>query len=71
MEQIFIGVDSHRSTLAAAAIDPIGRVLATVEVDNDPKGHECLLDWRHQLKGTVRIGIESSGNYGRRTFRGS
>jgi transposase len=64
MQQISVGVDSHRSTLAAAAIDPIGRVLGVLEVDNDPRGHQGLLDWSRQLQGQVRIGIESSGNYG-------
>lgn len=64
MQDIFIGVDSHRSTLAAAAIDPIGRVLEVAEFDNDPKGHRALLAWRRCLEGGVRIGIESSGNYG-------
>lgn len=64
MQEFFIGVDSHRSTLAAAAIDPIGRVLQVAEFDNDPKGHRRLLSWRQRLEGEVRIGIESSGNYG-------
>jgi transposase len=64
MQEIFIGVDSHLSTLAAAAIDPIGRVLDTGEFDNAPDGHRGFIEWRRQLSGTVRIGIESSGNYG-------
>jgi transposase len=64
MQEIFIGVDSHRSTLAAAAIDPIGRVLEVAQFDNDPKGHRRLLSWRRCHEGEVRIGIESSGNYG-------
>lgn len=64
MQEISVGVDSHRSTLAAAAIDPIGRVLATIEVANDPEGHRRFIGWRQQLDGDVKIGIESSGNYG-------
>jgi len=64
MQEIFIGVDSHRSTLAAAAIDPIGRVLDAAEFDNDARGHRTLLAWRRRFEGEVRIGIESSGNYG-------
>jgi transposase len=64
MQEMFIGVDSHRSTLAAAAIDPVGRVLEVAQFDNDPKGHRDLLSWRRQLEGDTRIGIESSGNYG-------
>lgn len=64
MQEISVGVDSHLSTLAAAAIDPIGRVLATIEVANDPEGHRSFTRWREQLEGDVKIGIESSGNYG-------
>ena len=64
MQEISVGVDSHRSTLAAAAIDPIGLVLATIEVANDPEGHRRFIGCRKQLEGDVKIGIESSGNYG-------
>lgn len=64
MADRFIGVDSHRSTPAAAVIDPVGRVLDVAEFDNDPAGHRRLLAWRKGHGGDVRIGIESSGNYG-------
>jgi len=64
MQEIYIGIDSHRSTLTAAAIDAIGRVLDVAEFHNDPQGHRRLLTWRQRLDGGVRIGIESSGNYG-------
>lgn len=64
MADRFIGVDSHRSTLAAAVIDPVGRVLDVAEFDNDPGGHRRFLAWRKAHDAEVRIGIESSGNYG-------
>jgi transposase len=64
MTEVFIGVHSHRSTLAAAAVDGVGRILGVSEFDNDPKGHSKFVSWRAGMNGEIRIGIESSGNYG-------
>lgn len=64
MSEVFIGVDSHRSTLAAAAVDGVGKVLDAREFENDPRGHRRFVSWRQSTKGGARIGIESSGNYG-------
>jgi transposase len=64
MSEVFIGVDSHRSTLAAAAVDGVGKVVDVAEFENDPKGHRQFMLWRQRIQGEARIGIESSGNYG-------
>lgn len=45
MELITIGIDGHKSTLAACAVDLLGRRLATAEVPNDPAGHAELRAW--------------------------
>jgi len=37
-----IGVDSHKASLAAAAVDPLGRVIVAQEFPNSPEGHEAL-----------------------------
>src|SRR5919199_2519624 len=42
---VAIGVDSHKRTLAAAAVDDVGRPLGAVEVNNDAGGHQQLLEW--------------------------
>jgi transposase len=42
-----IGVDTHRDTLAAAAIDPVGGVLAQTSVDAAAAGYRRLLGFAH------------------------
>jgi transposase len=46
------GVDTHRDTLAAAATDPVGGVVAQTSVAADAAGYRSLLDFaRAQLPG--------------------
>lgn len=52
---VAIGVDSHKSTLAAAALDELGRVLATEEFTNDDRAHDV----------TPRVGDRPGGGAGR------
>lgn len=59
-----IGIDSHKATLAAAAVDDVGRILGTREFRNDPKGHAQLSGWVGSFDGFNRVGIECSGSYG-------
>ena len=61
---VAIGIDAHKGTLAAAAVDSIGRVLAETELPNDAAGHKKLLTWIRSQPGTRRVGIEGSGSYG-------
>lgn len=66
---VSIGIDSHKSTLAAAAVDELGRVLSVEEFGNDPGGHDALARWAYGLEHEIRIGIECSGSYGSRLAR--
>jgi GGDEF domain-containing protein len=45
-----IGVDSHNRSLAAAAVDELGRALGGREFPNDPAGHARLLSWVRTLE---------------------
>lgn len=63
---VAIGVDSHKRSIAAAAVDQLGRVLGTREFLNMPRGHTDFLQWARALEGDRRIGIECSGSYGAR-----
>jgi transposase len=59
-----VGVDSHKSSFCAAAIDDRTRTIATREFANTAKEHRAFLRWVKAI-GRVRvIGIEGSGNYG-------
>lgn len=67
--KVAIGIDSHKGSLAAAAVDELGRIQGITEVPNDPQGHRELLEWRASLNGNIRIGIECSGSYGNSVAR--
>jgi transposase len=62
--EVAIGVDAHKATLAAAAVDRLGRVLDAREFPNDPKGHRALLSWIGGHGSARRVGIESSLSFG-------
>ncbi|MGH2513863.1 MAG: IS110 family transposase [Candidatus Limnocylindrales bacterium] len=61
---IAIGIDTHKSSLAASAVDPLGIELASTTVANAPAGHRALLCWLAGLPGERRVGIEGSGGLG-------
>ncbi|MGI8407693.1 MAG: IS110 family transposase [Actinomycetota bacterium] len=66
---VSIGVDSHKSTLSAAAVDELGRVVGVEEFANDPAGHRELARWADALEVELCFGIECSGSYGKALAR--
>jgi transposase len=62
--EVAIGIDSHKGSLTAAAVDALGRVLGVREFRNDPTGHRALLRWVKNQGKPRRIGIEGSLHYG-------
>lgn len=63
MGVVAVGIDSHKSSLAAAAVDELGRVVNQREFDNTRSGHRALLRWIGGF-GAATIGIEGSQSYG-------
>ncbi len=59
-----IGIDSHKSTLATAALDELGRVIGTEEFPNDERGHSALVEWVSGQGAERVIGIEGTGTFG-------
>jgi transposase len=60
-----IGVDTHRDTLAAAVIDPVGGVLAQTSVGADAAGYRQLLDFGvARVSGRRCWAVEGAGSYG-------
>jgi hypothetical protein len=60
-----IGVDTHRDTLAAAAVTPIGRLTAQTQARADAQGYPALLNFAHvQVPGRRCWAIEGAGSYG-------
>jgi transposase len=63
---VFVGVDTHKDTLAACCVDAAGRALDQQTFPNDPYGHQDFLAWTRRVCAAVpaRIGIEGSANFG-------
>jgi transposase len=62
--QITGGVDTHRDTHHAAAIDHTGRILGHQQFPNTAAGHQALLAWLKSWGRVVTVGIEGTGSYG-------
>jgi transposase len=61
---IAIGIDTHKATLAACAVDEIGQPLTELTFPNDPAGHRALLTWADEMLPEARIGLEGSAGFG-------
>jgi transposase len=59
-----VGIDTHKATLAACAIDEVGQVLGEWTFANEQAGFEALLGWLHGLGELTRVGLEGSAGYG-------
>ena len=60
-----IGVDTHRDTLAAAATNMVGGLLAQTSVSADAAGYRQLFDFaRVQVPGRRCWAVEGAGSYG-------
>jgi hypothetical protein len=53
---VAIRVDTHKGSLAAAAVGGLGRMLGARRFRNDPAGHRALLEWaRGQGEPPVKL----------------
>ncbi|MDA1196261.1 MAG: IS110 family transposase [Planctomycetota bacterium] len=59
-----IGIDTHKATLAACAVDGLGAPLDERTFPNDPAGHRALAAWARQVAPGAVIGLEGSASYG-------
>jgi transposase len=59
-----IGIDTHKATLVACAVDERGAAVAEANFDNDPAGHRALAAWCSAVAAGARIGVEGSASYG-------
>jgi len=58
------GVDTHKDTHTAAAVDGAGRILGSAQFPATPAGYATLLAWLAGLGGLVLVGVEGTGVYG-------
>src|SRR2546427_9403421 len=59
-----IGIDTHKDSLAACAIDALGTVRAEAAFANDPAGHAALGAWAARVAPGARLGFEGSSTFG-------
>lgn len=59
-----IGIDSHKATLAACAIDELGAPVDERTFANDPAGHRDLAAWVCRMAPAGVVGVEGSASYG-------
>lgn len=62
--EVVLGIDSHRDTIACAALDGLGRRLAVHTFPTTAAGYLALLQWAQALGGVRRAGIEGTATYG-------
>jgi transposase len=59
-----IGIDTHKATLAACAIDELGRAIGEETFANDPAGHLAFIAWARLVAPEATIGVEGSASFG-------
>lgn len=61
---VAIGIDTHKSSLAASAVDERGIEIGRTVVANTPSGHRELHAWTMGFEADRTIGIEGAGGLG-------
>ena len=64
MNQIIIGVDTHKSNHIAVAIDVHGARLGSMTIPTTRKGYKDLQTWASQFGHVKAFGVEGTGSYG-------
>jgi transposase len=59
-----IGIDSHKASLAACAVDALGAPVDERTFSNDPAGHRDLAAWARRVAPDAIVGVEGSASYG-------
>lgn len=62
--KITLGVDTHKDTHVAAAIDGVGKYLGTLSVPTNMAGYRELLAWARELGTIEQVGVEGAGSFG-------
>ncbi|MBD1847939.1 transposase, partial [Cyanobacteria bacterium FACHB-63] len=62
---VIIGVDTHRDTHAAVAINGLGARLGDRIIPTTPAGYQQLLEWAKTFGGVTVFGVEGTRSYGK------
>jgi transposase len=58
------GVDTHKDTHTAAALDATGRAIGNATFPASAAGYDQLLSWLRSFGELDRVGVEGTGSYG-------
>jgi len=58
------GVDTHRDVHVAAALDQLGRLVATASFPTSRAGYRDLLSWLESFGPVISVGVEGTGAWG-------
>lgn len=59
-----MGVDTHKDTHVAVALDGLGRNLGALSVPASTPGYRALMDWARGYGAVERAGVEGTGSFG-------
>lgn len=59
-----VGVDTHKETHTAVALDHLGRMIDQLTIPASPAGYRKLLTWSQGASDCLTFGIEGTGSYG-------
>src|ERR1700754_5186762 len=62
--RVFGGVDTHKDVHVAAALDELGRLLATGSFPTTTAGYRQLWQWLRSFGEVVAVGVEGTGSWG-------
>jgi transposase len=63
-DEVTGGVDTHKDSHAAAALDSAGRLLGVEQFPATGAGYGRLLDWLRGFGAVGKVGVEGTGVYG-------
>jgi transposase len=63
-DAVVIGVDTHKETHVAVALNGLGARLGQLAVTADGAGYHRLAEWARSMGEVFAVGIEGSGSYG-------
>lgn len=61
---VIIGVDTHKLTHAAVAINALGARLGTISIPANGRGYRAVRAWAQALGSVQAFGVEGMGSYG-------
>src|SRR5215207_10557827 len=61
---VIVGVDTHKDSHVAVALDGLGGRLSQLTIAATPEGYAALIAWATELGAVSRFGVEGTGSYG-------